>query len=297
MKVLITGVDGFTGRYLAALLVEAGHDVVGLVHHPRQEQIPGVLLYVCDLADASAVREAVEKLSPDWVAHLAAISFVAHGDIEAIYRTNVVGTRNLLEALAGLDVRPASVLLASSANVYGNATEGVIDENSPVAPANDYAVSKLAMEYVARLYQLRLPITIVRPFNYTGVGQSESFLLPKIVNHVRRKAPVIELGNLDVARDFSDVRMVVAYYKRLMEGRWNSGDVFNVCSGQAYTLREVLEMVRKRSSHSFEVRVNPAFVRASEVKKLVGSSQRLVDAVGAVPVIPLRETLCWMLES
>lgn len=297
MKVLITGVDGFTGRYLAALLVEAGHDVMGLVHHPLQEPIPGVLLFVCDLADASAVREAVEKLSPDWVAHLAAISFVAHGDIEAIYRTNVVGTRNLLEALAGLDVRPASVLLASSANVYGNATEGVIDENSPLAPANDYAVSKLAMEYVARLYQSRLPITIVRPFNYTGVGQSESFLLPKIVNHVRRKAPVIELGNLDVARDFSDVRMVVAYYKRLMEGRWNSGDVFNVCSGQAYTLREVLEMVRKLSLHSFEVRVNPAFVRASEVKKLVGSSLRLVDAVGAVPVIPLRETLRWMLES
>lgn len=297
MKVLITGVDGFTGRYLAALLVEAGHDVVGLVHHPLQEPIAGVLLHVCDLADASAVREAVEKLSPDWVAHLAAISFVAHGDIEAIYRTNVVGTRNLLEALAGLDVRPASVLLASSANVYGNATEGVIDENSSVAPANDYAVSKLAMEYVARLYQSRLPITIVRPFNYTGVGQSESFLLPKIVNHVRREAPVIELGNLDVARDFSDVRMVVAYYKRLMEGRWSSGDVFNVCSGQAYTLREVLEMVRKLSSHSFEVCVNPAFVRASEVKKLVGSSQRLVDAVGTVPVIPLRETLRWMLES
>ena len=233
MKVLITGVDGFTGRYLAAELVEAGHDVAGLIHHPLQEPVPGVHLHECDLAESFAVRGVVEKLRPDWVAHLAAISFVAHGDVEAIYRTNVVGTRNLLEALAGQDVRPTSVLLASSANVYGNATEGVLDEKSPVAPANDYAVSKLAMEHVARLYQSRLPITIVRPFNYTGVGQSESFLLPKIINHVRRKMPVIELGNLDVARDFSDVRMVVAYYKRLMEGRWNSGEVFNVCSGQA----------------------------------------------------------------
>ena len=294
---LFTGVDGFTGRYLAELLVKAGCVVEGLVYHPLREPIPGVVHHVCDLADVSAVRDTVEKIRPDWVVHLAAISFVAHGDVEAIYRTNVVGTRNLLEALVGLDVSPTSILLASSANVYGNATDGVLDENSPVAPANDYAISKLAMEYVAQLYQTRLPITIVRPFNYTGVGQSDSFLLPKIVNHVRRKAPVIELGNLDVARDFSDVRMVVAYYQRLLGCPQSSGGIFNVCSGQPYTLRYVLEMVQDLSSHSFEVRVNPDFVRANEVKKLVGSSQRLIDTVGAIPVIPLRDTLCWMLEA
>lgn len=298
MKVLITGIGGFTGRYLAADMSAAGFEVFGLVHRPLARDVAGVqLVFVADLCDVAAITRVVQEVQPDFVVHLAAISFVAHGNVDDIYHTNVVATRYLLEALASSGTNLKSVLIASSANVYGNAQEGALTEAATVAPANDYAVSKLAMEYVARLYFARLPIVLVRPFNYTGVGQTENFLLPKIVNHVRRCAPVIELGNLDVARDFSDVRMVVAYYRHLLVNPASIGQVFNVCSGKAYTLREVLDRVREISQFAFEVRVNPAFVRANEVRVLQGDRSRLLSLVPDVPDIPLENTLRWMLDA
>ena len=228
--------------------------------------------------------------------HLAAIAFVAHGDARAIYETNVVGTRNLLDAIHTSGCRPKSVLLASSANIYGNADREVIDESTPAAPANDYAVSKLAMEYMARLWEDKLPITIVRPFNYTGVGQSPNFLLPKIVSHFRERKPVLELGNLHVVRDFSDVRSVVAAYGRLLDERFE-GQTFNVCSGTGYALKDVLAMMSDLAGYQPEIKVNMAFVRANEVHTLIGSNAKLREAIGAQPTIALRDTLQWMLEA
>lgn len=114
---------------------------------------------------------------------------------------------------------------------------------------------------------------------------------------MRRRAPLIELGNLDVARDFSDVRNVVQLYRRLLEAPAAVGQTFNVCSGQAWSLNDVLTMVREISGHDFEVRVNPAFVRQNEVKTLVGSRAKLDAVVGEVPEIALRDTLRWMLEA
>ncbi|MDN7671618.1 GDP-mannose 4,6-dehydratase [Burkholderia oklahomensis] len=293
-KVLITGIGGFTGRYLARRLTECGHDVCGLVHRA------GVDLewraHVADLLDRGQVAEVVERERPDAVVHLAAIAFVAHDDASAIYQTNVVGTRNLLDALASSSHTPRSVLLASSANVYGNADREWIDESVPPAPANDYAVSKLSMEFVAKLWRERLPIVVVRPFNYTGVGQAVNFLLPKIVSHFRSRASVLELGNLDVIRDFSDVRTVVAAYEKLLDGAF-AGETFNVCSGVGYSLQDVLAMAEELAGYRPEIRVNPNFVRANEVRKLIGNGTKLRDAIGELPAIPLRDTLKWMLES
>lgn len=297
-KVLITGATGFTGHHLASQMASAGYEVIATLSGSAEHLPPQInTALVCDLLDSRRLAELVRDVKPDIVAHLAAISFVGHGDVEAIYRTNVLGTRNLLEAIAALETPPRMTLVASSANVYGNADVEVIDEFTPAAPANDYAVSKLAMEYVAKLYAHRLPLVIARPFNYTGVGQSESFLLPKIVSHARRRAPVIELGNLDVARDFSDVRMVVQYYRKLLECPQAAGKTFNVCSGEAYTLGDVLSMVQELAGHRFDIRVNPAFVRANEVKILRGSRAALDKLVGRIETIPLRDTLRWMLES
>ena len=300
-RVLVTGVDGFTGRYLAPVLAAAGHEVHGLVQRapePSQPLQTGVhALHTCDLLDPAGLLRVVDQVRPDKVAHLAGIAFVGHGDVGAIYSTNLIGVRHLLAALAavaGGDAPPSAVLLASSANVYGNSTAGVIDESVPPAPANDYAVSKLAMEYMAATWQARLPITVVRPFNYTGVGQSEDFLLPKIVSHFRRRAAVLELGNLDVERDFSDVRTVVDCYARLLRSD-TAGQVFNVCSGVGHTLRAVLQMAEDIAGHMPEVRVNPAFVRVNEVQKLVGCRAALERAIGAVDGPDLRSTLHWML--
>lgn len=291
-RALLTGYRGFTGRYVAAELRAAGYTVVGLAHasDPPEE---GVLR--ADLLDRQAVQRAVAEARADAVVHLAAIAFVAHGDADEIYRVNVVGTHNLLAALAEGDKRPRSVVLASSANVYGNAQVEMITEATPAAPANDYAVSKLAMEYMARLWMDRLPITLVRPFNYTGVGQNERFLIPKIVSHFRRGEKVIELGNTDVARDFSDVRDVARAYAAIVQ-KAPAGETVNICSGMAHSLGEVLDMMAELASYSIEVRVNPAFVRAHEVKRLAGSNARLQELVGRAPIVALRDTLRWMYQ-
>ena len=296
-RVLITGSTGFTGRYIAAEMHSAGYEVYGLMHRLPERKIPDLTAaHVCDLGDRLGLKRIAEEVRPDYVMHLAGIAFVEHGDMDAIYRTNVVGTRNLIEAVANSGYKPQSVLLASSANIYGNATVEPIDETTPAAPANDYAVSKLAMEYMARLWFDQLPITLVRPFNYTGAGQSLDFLLPKIVDHFKRRAAVLELGNLDVVRDFSDVRSVVKRYRLLVESGI-SGEAFNICSGQGHSLREVLQLMRDLTGHNPEIRVNPAFVRANEVHRLIGSPAKLDAAIGVVPNIPLRDTLQWMLET
>lgn len=294
-RVLITGMHGFTGRYLAHNLRAAGYQVFGLVQAlSRAPSADAPVEVVADLGDRAALSAAMEQVQPQYVVHLAAIAFVAHSDVAAMYRVNIVGTRNLLESL--LPYAPQAVLLASSANIYGNTRISPITEDVSPAPANDYAVSKLAMEHMARLWCDRLPITLVRPFNYTGVGQDENFLLPKIVAHYRRGDRVIELGNLDVARDFSDVRDVVVSYQRLLQ-RVPAGETLNICSGQAYSLAEVLAMAAQIGGYEMDVRVNPAFARANEVKTLVGSNQKLALCIGSQQRIPLIDTLRWMMRA
>jgi len=297
-RTLVTGAAGFTGRYVVEELAALGHEVHAIVHHASDGPIDGVReVYEADLTNLDAVSGAVAAVRPDHVIHLAAIAFVAHGDIDQMYRTNVVGTRQLLEALAQADARPASVVVASSANIYGNAREGQLDEDLPAAPANDYGVSKVASEYVASLYASRLPIAITRPFNYTGRGQSDSFLIPKIVSHVRRGADVIELGNIDVARDFSDVRTVADAYARLLTTPAAIGETFNICSGRPVTLKEVIDLATQISGHRMDVRVNPAFVRANEVRTLSGSAAKLEQTIGPLKDISLKDTLRWMIEG
>ena len=297
-KTLVTGVAGFTGRYLTSVLAKRGHEVHGVVHHDPDEPVTDVAsVHRADLADRAAILRVVEEVRPDRVVHLAAIAFVGHDDIDEMYRANVVGTRQLLDVLAAQDTVPQSVILASSANVYGNARVGVLDETMLPAPANDYGVSKVAAEHVGHLYAERLPIITVRPFNYTGRGQANNFLIPKIVDHARRRAPVIELGNIDVARDFSDVRTVVDAYARLLDTPDAIGGTFNICSGRAVSLGEILDLVATLSGHNPEVRVNPALVRADEVKTLSGSAARLEAAIGKLDGIPLADTLRWMLDD
>lgn len=291
-RALITGIQGFTGRYMADELRANGYEVVGT--GSQALDAPGY--YQVDLTDGPGLRAVLAEVQPDVVVHLAAIAFVGHGAADAFYQVNLVGTRNLLDAIAACGKAPDCVLIASSANVYGNVSEGMLDEQTLPAPANDYAVSKLAMEYMARLWADRLPIVITRPFNYTGVGQADNFLLPKIVSHFRRKADTIELGNLDVWRDFSDVRAVVQAYRGLIEAR-PLGQTVNVSSGQTHSLREVIAKCSAITGHQLDVQVNPAFVRANEVKTLCGNNGKLRELVPGWQTPSLDETLGWMLAD
>lgn len=296
-RVLVTGAAGFTGQHLLERLAQDGHSLHGLVHRATGDQPLLESEHVADLRDLARICEVVGEVQPDYVVHLAAIAFVAHGDAAELYSSNILGTRNLLQALATTPKRPDAVLVTSSANVYGNRREGVLDESMPPEPANDYGVTKVACETLARLYSDRLPIMTVRPFNYTGRGQSEQFVIPKIVAHAAARKATIELGNIDVARDFSDVRSVVDAYARLLTTPAAIGGIFNVCSGEARSLAEVIELVERLSGHQLEVEVNSAFVRADEVRTLCGSRDRLESLIGPLDIPPLEETLSWMLHG
>ena len=292
-RALITGLRGFTGHYLAQELAAAGYRVFGTA---LPGEAPGPDIYTIDICDRDAVAAMIAEVQPDVVAHLAGIANVVHSNTELIYRVNIMGTRNLLEALASQAHKPSAVLLASSANIYGNASVDMIAETLAPAPANDYAVSKLAMEHMAHLWTDKLPIVIVRPFNYTGVGQTENFLLPKIVAHFRKGAQQIELGNLAIARDFSDVRMVATSYRRLLSAS-PAGQAFNVCTGQAHSLSSVIDTMSAIAGYSIDVRVNPAFVRANDILTLVGNNDKLTSVIGSVAPTPLADTLRWMYQA
>jgi nucleoside-diphosphate-sugar epimerase len=207
-----------------------------------------------------------------------------------------VGTRNLLEALDRSGIRPQIVVLASSANVYGNASVEPITESTPPAPANDYAVSKLAMEYMARLWADRLPIVVTRPFNYTGVGQGRQFLVPKIIDHYARGATEIELGNTGVVRDFLDVRDVARLYRLIVQFA-PVGSTFNLCSGVGQSLQDVIDLAGSYAGYRINVRVNPAFVRSSEVPRLVGSPSKISELIGGFAPRRFKETIDWMMEA
>ncbi|MFS8973118.1 GDP-mannose 4,6-dehydratase [Cupriavidus necator] len=292
-RALITGVHGFTGRYLRDALCAGGFDIVGTCARPSESTSGEVVL---DITDLEQCRRVIDQHRPDYIAHLAAISFVAHADTEAFYRVNVLGTTNLLQACADVGHQPRKILIASSANIYGNAYEGIITEQQAPQPVNHYATSKVAMEFMVRTWFDRLPIVITRPFNYTGRGQADHFLVPKIVSHFKRGAAFIELGNLDVARDFSDVRMVADAYRALLEGE-AAGEVVNICSGKPYSLGEIIAAMEGIAGQSIEVRVNPAFVRANEVKLLIGSTDRLEALVPGLQRPPFEQTLRWMFEG
>ena len=288
--VLVTGIEGFTGASMRTELECAGYRVVGTTLANPQ---PGDR--ALDIESNEACLRTVGEIAPDFVIHLAGISFVV-SDPARLYAANVVGTVNLLDALAALPNPPKKVVLASSANVYGNREGDRLAETEEPRPANHYAVSKLAMEKMAANYFDRLPIVMTRPFNYTGVGQSTNFLVPKIVSHFARGAAEIELGNIDVERDFSDVEMVVEVYRKLLESPVRSTAV-NICTGTAASLGDIVAMMEDIAGYRIEVRVNPAFVRPNDIRHLTGDPAAMRAAVGDVQPRPLRATLERMYQA
>ena len=256
-RVLVTGAAGFTGRYMIRELTDAGYAVIGTAHSTGNAASKFTLI-PCDLCDHPSVFTLVERIQPNYVVHLAAISFVAHGNVQEIYQVNLFGTINLLSALANLGKPLRKIILASSANVYGNVDVDIIDETVCPRPTNHYANSKLAMEHATQLWFDKIPMIITKPFNYTGVGQAEHFLLPKIVAHFRCGAGEIELGNIEVERDFSDVRTTVRIYRQLLESPV-AGEIFNVCSGSGISLAEILRMMATIAGYDINVRNQSSF--------------------------------------
>ena len=281
MRLLVTGGDSFTGQHLIPKAFNQGHEVHSLKSN---------------LKDVKSLTKEIRLTEPEGVIHLAGISFVGQSNPAEFYEVNTIGSLNLLGALANLPNPPQKVLFASSANVYGNVTHSPINELEPSHPINHYGISKVAMESLKHIYQNRLPIDILRCFNYTGRGQSKDFLIPKLIHHFKNKLPSIELGNLNIKREFNDVRMVTDVYLKLLS-KQKSGEVYNLCSGSVYSIDEIIKILEHLTNHSIEIKINPSFIRHNELSILCGDPAKLIDAIGDLPQFTIEETLQWMLEA
>ena len=281
--VWLIGADSFTGHYLRPALEEEGYRV----------DVSAV-----DITSADAVQSAIQDIQPQYIINLAAISFVPDGADAAIYGVNCFGAENILAASLQLKTPPRRIILASSANIYGAQQQEVIDESCLASPINHYGCSKWSMEQIARTYADRLNITITRPFNYTGRGQQDKFLVPKIVTHFKQKAATIELGNVDIWRDFSDVRWISRVYSQLLSLPGEELNTFNLCSGQLISIREIIATLENLSGHKMDVVVNPNFVRQADIVRQRGDNGRLFQKISHLKnPVAFDETLAWMLEA
>ena len=271
-KVFITGINSFTGKYLENLLKEKGYDVFGLV----KEHLSNSNYFYGDLLDKYSLLQALKECNPEIVIHLAALTFVGLENTSAFYQVNVLGTENLLQALYEAKCKLKKVVITSSANVYGSAGEGLISEKLCPMPINHYANSKLAMEHMTRTWFDKFPIIITRPFNYSGVGQDTRFLIPKIIDHYSIGKKKIELGNIDIKRDFSDVRDVVNAISCCIESEIHS-EIFNICSGKAISIKEIISYISHIANYEIEVLINSSFVRKNEIALLVGNFTKLTE--------------------
>lgn len=292
-KVLVTGISGFTGVHLARRLSERGAVVSGLTNSLQANDPDNT--YKASLEKIDELKLVLEKTKPDFIVHLAGLSFAALENLLPYYDVNVLGTQNLLEACLATGLSLQKIVIASSAAVYGDPGDIKVDENCKIAPLNHYGCSKLAMEYIAKTYEDRLPLILTRPFNYTGIGQPDHFLIPKIVKHFKDRAPTIELGNINVVREFSDVRDVVENYIALI--CQDQCGIVNLCSGRANTFKDIIATLEQLTNHQIEIRINQKFIRDKDIAALVGDPARLQSMTGLTYQYSLRDTLGAMLTD
>jgi len=306
MRVLITGIGGFVGPVLAECLARAGHEVHGLARRPPDAaRLGDVRLHLGDVADVGAVRDVVAAVEPDAIAHLAAVTAESEAEADPwnAYRTNVGGTLAVLAALRTL-VPSARLLLVSSSVVYGDVTGGApIREDAPMEPRTVYGASKAAAEIAAAQWgrAYGLDVRRARAFNHTGAGQDPRFVCAALARQVARieaglQPPVLQAGNLDPVRDFSDVRDVAAAYAAVIE-HGAAGDVYNVCSGAGVSIAEVVAVLRTHATVPLRASSDAKLRRRLDVPRLVGSAERLHAATGWRPAISLDETLAWVLDD
>ncbi|WP_344823318.1 GDP-mannose 4,6-dehydratase [Chryseobacterium ginsenosidimutans] len=274
-KVLITGINGFTGRYLSNHFASQGYEVFGIVNNKTSEKN----IFSCNLLEKEKLSQIITELQPNIVIHLAAISFVGHPNIEDFYSVNIIGTQNLLEALKNHGKESIKkIILASSATVYGNQENYELSETMCPNPNNHYGISKFGMEQVAKNYFDFLPIIITRPFNYTAPGQDINFVIPKITNAFKERSKTIELGNINVFREYNSIDFVTECYYKLAVSEYKS-EIVNLCSGKTYSLEEVINLSSKITNHKVEVLINPNFVRKNEIFKLSGDPAKLYKMI------------------
>ena len=314
---LITGIGGFVGMVLAKHLLKQGVEVQGTVFTEGDKRNVRVLIddpecpvsedgiRECDLREPRAVDRLLSETTPDQIYHLAAVTFIpaSFEDPRMTFETNLFGTLNLFSALARSG-HPARILSVSSADIYGLVGEEnlPIKESCSLRPLNPYAVSKASADLLGFQYAKSHGLQIVRarPFNHTGPGRPDHFVCSDFTKQVAeieagKREPVLFTGDLSARRDFSDVRDIVDAYTRILrEGE--PGEAYNICSGKAYSVKEILTMILEASDTTVEVRRDEKRLRPSDTPVTVGDNTKLKEATGWSPKIPLERTVSDMLS-
>lgn len=281
-KVLISGSDGFTGPYLINELKKRNFIIYGLNSN---------------LLDEESLSNEFNKIKPNYVVHLAGISFTQHRNNKLIYESNLIGTLNLLECVKKSSVNIECFLASSTASMYQFSNENCFSEKSKVHPMNHYAVSKFGMEKLISLYRKSFPIIVTRPFNYTGVGQHKNNLVPKIVNAFKKNKSEISLGNIDIYREFNDVRFVSKCYAYLIDMVKEIDTPINICTGNAVHIKEILKICAQLTCHDININIDEDLVRQDEIKKIIGNPGLLNSYIKDKNEYTITDTLTWMLSK
>jgi len=305
-RILVTGVTGFAGSHLVDYMISRGDCEIFGIQRWRSPTdniahfMDKISILECDLRDASSTRDTLETVRPDWIFHLAAQSFVPtswSAPTESL-TTNILGQINIFEAVRRLGLK-CRIQLACSSEEYGMVApnEVPIKETNPLRPLSPYAVSKVAQDLLGYQYWMSWKVDSVRTrgFNHEGPRRGPVFVASDFAKQIAdiekgRRAPVVHVGNLEAKRDFSDVRDMVRAYWLALE-KCEPGEVYNICTGRAWTIREVLDLLLSMTQAKIEVRQDPTRLRPSDVPILLGDNSKFVKATGWKPTIPFEQTL------
>lgn len=302
MKAMIIGGGGFVGYYLARHLTETCHWQTVLTKLPHENvDLPSCAVYNLDILDMDAVQALLVRLRPDVIFHLAAQSSVAYSwkNPQQTVEINIHGSLNVLDAVRAVDDYAPRVLLIGSGEEYGVLPEGisVVDEAVPVHPGNPYAITKVSQNLFGTLYAKAygMQIVMVRAFNHVGPGQSPQFVVSDFCKQAAEisagiRTPEIAVGNLSAARDFTDVRDVVRAYSLLAQ-KGRVGETYNVGSGKAVVIRDLLDQIIRQSGVEIHVMVDPAKLRPIEVPVILADVSKLRADTGWEPKITLEQTI------
>jgi GDP-4-dehydro-6-deoxy-D-mannose reductase len=312
MRVLITGITGFAGSHLAEYLLKQNNIKVAGIYRWRSktENIEQILdkigFYECDLRDAASTTELIKKVKPDMIFHLAAQSYVPMSWTapSETLTTNITAQVNIFEAVRNLRLKECRIQLACSSEEYGMVfpSETPIKETNPFRPLSPYGVSKVAQDLLGYQYFMSYGLNTIRTraFNHTGPRRGDVFVTSNFAKQIveiekGKRKPIIYVGNLDAIRDWTDVRDVVrGYYMLLKDGK--PGEVFNICSGKGYKIKEMLDILLSLAGCDIETKQDPSRLRPSDVELLVGDPTKIRKAVGWKPEIPFKKTMKDLLD-
>jgi GDP-4-dehydro-6-deoxy-D-mannose reductase len=310
MRAFVTGINGFAGSYLAEALVEAGHSVGGTtltgtslepISHIREK----LQLFALDLTDRNAFNPVLSSFNPDWLFHLAGESSAKASFTDPIktFNINVMGGLNVLEAVKTLAPK-TKILLVTSGDIYGEAllTDKLTDEEVKPIPNSPYGVSKAALDMLGRIYagSFGLDIIIARPFSHIGPRQQDVFFIPTVARQIaeikRGKGDhSLRLGELNIFRDFTDVRDVVRAYILLAE-KGRKGEAYNICSGKQYLLKELVETMIGLSQKKIAVMLDPERVRRADLSRMKPDNGKIMRETGWRPTIDIKRSLSDVFE-